>query len=546
MALHVPRAPGISQMLQEGTKHYHGIDEAVCRNIEACVQLADTLKTTYGPYGMNKLIINHLEKMFVTSDAAVILNELEIQHPAAKLINFACDIQEREVGDGTSFVIIFAGALLQRAEELLKMGLAPAEIIQGYELALDKTLEILPNLMCTEAKDVSNEEDAVKGIKASLMSKAYGNEEFLARLIAKACILVKPESSAFNVDNVRVVKIIGSGIDASSIVEGMVFKKIVEGDIQKVEKASVVVFTCPFDSQMTETKGTVLLQSANELLNYSRGEENLLEQQVKDIADTGVKVVVAGGKFGDMALHYLNKYGIMAVRLQSKFDVRRLCRTVGATPLPKLCTPSKEDIGFCDQVYVSEIGDTHVVIFKQENKQSRISTIVIRGSTDSLMDEFNRAIDDGVNNYKALTRDGRLVPGAGATEIELAKQISKYGETLPGLEQYSVKKFADALEALPKALGDNAGLKSNEIISKLYAAHQEGDRSMGIDVDGEHSMKNAEQAGILDLYITKHWAIKNATGAVNTILRVDQIIMSKPAGGPKPPQAGGGMDADDD
>ncbi|PRD33904.1 UNVERIFIED_CONTAM: T-complex protein 1 subunit theta [Trichonephila clavipes] len=503
--------------------HYHGIDEAVCRNIEACVQLADTMKTTYGPYGMNKLIINHLEKMFVTSDAAVILNELEIQHPAAKLINFACDIQEREVGDGTSFVIIFAGALLQRAEELLKMGLAPAEIIQGYELALDKTLEILPNLMCTEVKDISNEDDAVKGIKASLMSKAYGNEEFLARLIAKACILVKPENGPFNVDNVRVVKIIGSGIDSSSIVEGMVFKKIVEGDIQKVEKASVVVFTCPFDSHMTETKGTVLLQSANELLNYSRGEETLLEQQVKEIADTGVRVVVAGGKFGDMALHYLNKYGVMAVRLQSKFDVRRLCKTVGATPLPKLCTPSKEDIGFCDQVYVSEIGDTHVVIFKQENKQSRISTIVIRGSTDSLMDEFNRAIDDGVNNYKALTRDGRLVPGAGATEIELAKQITKYGETLPGLEQYSVKKFADALEALPKALGDNAGLKSNEIISKLYAAHQEGDRSMGIDVDGEHSMKNAEQAGILDLYITKHWAIKNATGAVNTVLRVDQV-----------------------
>ncbi|GBO09174.1 T-complex protein 1 subunit theta [Araneus ventricosus] len=162
------------------------------------------------------------------------------------------------------------------------------------------------------------------------------------------------------------------------------------------------------------------------------------------------------------------------------------------------------------------------------------------------MDEISRAIDDGVNNFKALTQDGRLVPGAGATEIELAKQITKYGETLPGLEQYSVKKFAEALEALPKALADNAGLKFNEIISKLYAAHQEGDRSMGIDIDGDHSIKNVEQAGILDLYITKHWAIKHATGAVNTILRVDQIIMAKPAGGPKPPQAGGGMDPDDD
>ncbi|XP_054707512.1 T-complex protein 1 subunit theta-like [Uloborus diversus] len=545
MALHVPRAPGISQMFKEGTKHFSGLEEAICRNIEACVQLADTLRTTYGPYGMNKLIINHLEKMFVTSDAAVILHELEIQHPAAKLVVFASDMQEREIGDGTSFVIIFAGALLKNAEELLKMGLAPSEIIQGYELALERTLDILPNLMCSEVKNTSNEEEVVKGIQSALMSKAYGNENFLAHLIAKACVLVKPEHTAFNVDNVRVCKILGSGVDSSEIVQGMVFKRMVEGDIQKIDNAKVVVFTCPFDSAQTETKGTVLIKSASELLDYSRGEENLLEQQVKSIVEAGVNVVVSGGKFGDMTLHYLNKYGVMAVRLQSKFDVRRLCKTVGAVPLPKITPPSQEEIGFCDQVYVSEIGETPVIIFKQDNKQSRISTIVIRGSTDSLMDELNRAIDDGVNNYKALTQDGRLVPGAGATEIELAKQITKYGETLPGLEQYSVKKFAEALESLPKALADNAGLKSNEVISKLYAAHQEGNRSIGVDVEGEQAVKNVEQAGILDLYITKHWAIKNAANVVATILRVDQIIMSKPAGGPKP-KSGPGNDPDDD
>lgn len=543
--MHVPRAPGISQMFKEGTKHYHGLEEAVCRNIEACVQLADTLRTTYGPYGMNKLIINHLEKMFVTSDAAVILNELEIQHPAAKLIVFASDMQEREVGDGTSLVIILAGALLKNAEELIRMGLAPAEIIQGYELALERTLEILPNLMCTEVKNCTNDEEVVKGIRASLMSKAYGNEDFLARLIAKACILVKPENTTFSVDNVRVSKILGCGVDSSSIVQGMVFKRLVEGDVQKIDNAKVVVYTCPFDSSQTETKGTVLIKSANELLNYSRGEENLLEQQVKSIAEAGVNVVVAGGKFGDMAIHYLNKYGIMAVRLQSKFDIRRLCKTVTAVPLPQMSPPNKEEVGFCDQVYISEIGDTPLVIFKQASKQSRIATIVIRGSTDSVMDELSRAIDDGVNNYKALSQDGRLVPGAGATEIELAKQIAKYGEALPGLEQYSVKKFAESLESLPKALADNAGLKSNEVLSKLYAMHQEGERSMGVDVEGGNGVRNAEDAGILDLYITKHWGIKNAVNAVNTILRVDQIIMAKAAGGPKP-RGGPGNDPDDD
>ncbi|XP_054270990.1 T-complex protein 1 subunit theta [Macrosteles quadrilineatus] len=537
MALHVPKAPGFSQMLKDGARHFSGLEEAVYRNISACKQFAETVRTAYGPNGMNKIIINHIEKLFITNDAATIIKELEVEHPAAKLMIMASEMQEKEIGDGTNFVIIFSGALLEAAEDLLRMGLTPTEIVEGYEKALEKALEILPSLVCHEIKDVRNEAEVKKGIKTTIMSKQYGFEDFLTDIITKACVSILPDSSSFNVDNVRVCKILGSGLFNSQVVQGMVFKRHVEGDITKMTKAKIAVYTCAVDITQTETKGTVLIKTAEELVNFSRGEETLLEDQIKAIADAGATVIVAGAKFGDMALHYVNKYGMMAVRLNSKFDLRRLCQTVNATALPRLTPPNKEELGYCDTVFVDELGDTSVVIFSQEAKESRIATIVIRGSTDNYMDDIERAVDDGVNTFKALTKDGRLVPGAGAVEIELARQVSSYGETLPGLDQYAVTKFATALESFVKTLADNTGVRSNEVVSKLYAAHQEGKINYGFDItDDSGAILDAAEAQIYDLYLTVLWGLKFATNAACTILKVDQIIMAKRAGGPRAPQ----------
>uniref|UniRef100_A0A8C6RG83 T-complex protein 1 subunit theta n=1 Tax=Nannospalax galili TaxID=1026970 RepID=A0A8C6RG83_NANGA len=486
MALHVPKAPGFAQMLKDGAKHFSGLEEAVYRNIQACKELAQTTRTAYGPNGMNKMVINHVEKLFVTNDAATILRELEVQHPAAKMIVMASHMQEQEVGDGTNFVLVFAGALLELAEELLRIGLSVSEAISIF-----------------------------------------------------------PDSGNFNVDNIRVCKILGSGIHSSSVLHGMVFKKETEGDVTSVKDAKIAVYSCPFDGMITETKGTVLIKTAEELMNFSKGEENLMDAQVKAIAGTGANVIVTGGKVADMALHYANKYNIMLVRLNSKWDLRRLCKTVGATALPRLTPPVLEEMGHCDSVYLSEVGDTQVIVFKHEKDDGAISTIVLRGSTDNLMDDIERAVDDGVNTFKVLTRDKRLVPGGGATEIELAKQITSYGETCPGLEQYAIKKFAEAFEAIPRALAENSGVKANEVISKLYAVHQEGNKSVGLDIEAEvPAVKDMLEAGILDTYLGKYWAIKLATNAAVTVLRVDQIIMAKPAGGPKPPS--GKKDWDDD
>lgn len=342
------------------------------------------------------------------------------------------------------------------------------------------------------------------------------------------------DGQPFNVDNVRVCKILGSGVLNSSVKQGMVIKREVEGTISKATKCKIALYSCPIDITTTETKGTVLIKSAEELKSFSKGEEDLLEKQIKAISESGVKVVVAGGKFGEMALHFLNKYGIMCVRVMSKFDLRRIAKTVNGQVLAKLIPPTPEEQGYCDSVSIDEVGDVPVILFEQDKSEGLVSTIIVRGSTDNIMDDIERSIDDGVNNFKALTKDGRLLPGAGAVEIELAKQLTTISETYSGLEQYAIKKFAEAFEIVPRTLAENSGQKSTEALSQLYAAHQEGKSNYGFNIEGEPLVVDTNQRGIYDLYLTKYWGITYATKAAISVLYVDKIIMAKAAGGPKP------------
>ncbi|XP_020620101.1 T-complex protein 1 subunit theta-like [Orbicella faveolata] len=554
MALSVPKTM-FQHMLKEGAKHFSGRDEAVYRNISACRQFTQITRSSLGPNGMNKMVVNHLEKLFVTNDAATIIKELEVcmifdlgdfgissdlcdtivvvthtkVNSIPKVNNTKVNLPRELRYQGV------CGHTRNTLPRSILHGLSPPEVIEGFEKACKKALEILPDLSCSSLSDLRNSEEVAKALKTAVGSKQYGNEDFLSELITKACVSILPEKSPFNVDNVRVAKILGSGIHSSEVVSGMVFKREVEGDVKALRDAKIVAFSCPLDSMNTETKGTVLIRNAEELKNFSKGEEEQLEKEIKSIVDTGVNCIVSGGKVGEMALHFCNKFNILVVRLTSKFDLRRLCRSVGAIILPKFTTPTAEEIGHCDEIRVSEIGGTSVTIFKQEREETAVSTVVIRGSTENIMDDVERAVDDGVNTFKALTRDDRFVPGAGATEIELAKQISSFGETCAGLEQYAIQKFAESLEIIPRTLAENAGVKATEVISKLYAAHQGGDKNAGFDNEGGGAaVKDAVKAGILDLYLVKYWALKFATDAAVTILRVDQIIMSKPAGGPKP------------
>uniref|UniRef100_A0A5K3FR08 T-complex protein 1 subunit theta n=2 Tax=Mesocestoides corti TaxID=53468 RepID=A0A5K3FR08_MESCO len=536
MALHVPKVPNYVSMLKDGTRHFEGLEEAVYRNIEACVAIAKTTRSTYGPSGQNKIVINHIGKQFVTNDAATILRELEVQHPAAKMIILATQQQEQEAGDGTNLVFQLAGALLDNARGLLKMGLSVSQIVEGYEMAAKKAIEFLDEIVVKEINNLKDFSEVYPVIKTSLMSKQLNISEFLAELITSACISIMPEDGNFNVDNVRVLKVLGSGVASSSMVQGMVFRRDIEGDVQSVSQSKIAIYSCPLEALQTETKGTVLLHTADELKEFSKGEESQMEKIIDSIADAGVKVVVSGGKISELALHYANKRGIMLVRLVSKFDVRRLSQATGAAVLPTLTVPTAEELGYVERVHVDEIADTNVIIFEQGSSKKAMVTIVIRGSTDNIMDDIERAVDDGVNTYKALTRCKKVVAGAGACEIELARRLLAFADAIPGLEQYAVREYAHAYEVVPKALSENAGEKATEIIAQLYAAHQSGQTHSGFVTSAklDSTVCDAREANILDLHGAKYWAIRFATSAACTVLRVDQIIMSRPAGGPKP------------
>ncbi|XP_010549607.1 PREDICTED: T-complex protein 1 subunit theta isoform X2 [Tarenaya hassleriana] len=526
---------GIQSMLKEGYRHLSGLDEAVVKNIDACKELSTITRTSLGPNGMNKMVINHLDKLFVTNDAATIVNELEIQHPAAKILVLAAKAQQEEIGDGANLTISFAGELLQNAEELIRMGLHPSEIITGYTKGINKAVEFLEQLVesGSENMDVRSKDQVISRMRAAVASKQFGQEDILCSLVADACIQVCPKNPAnFNVDNVRVAKLLGGGLHNSTIVRGMVLKTDAVGSIKRMEKAKVAVFASGVDTTATETKGTVLIHSAEQLENYAKTEEAKVEELIKAVAESGAQVIVSGGAVGEMALHFCERYKLMVLKISSKFELRRFCRTTGAVAHLKLSRPNPEDLGYVDSVSVEEIGGVTVTIARNEEGGNSISTVVLRGSTDSILDDLERAVDDGVNTYKAMCRDSRTVPGAAATEIELAKRLRDYANAETGLDKYAISKFAESFEFVPKTLADNAGLNAMEIIASLYTGHGSGNTKLGIDLE-EGVCKDASEMNIWDLYVTKLFALKYAADAACTVLRVDQIIMAKPAGGPR-------------
>ncbi|KAF2400988.1 T-complex protein 1 [Trichodelitschia bisporula] len=555
MSLSIPQAPNAG-LFKAGYQSYDAEDAAVLRNIDACRTIASTVQTSLGPYGRNKIVVNHLQKMILTSDAATILRELEVVHPAAKLLVMASQQQEAEIGDATNMVIVFAGELLKKAEELLRMGLKTSDIVQGYEKALDFALKALDDLEIDRVENTRSTEELSKALRTVISAKQNENEDFLAELVAEATLAVLPKNPVnFNVDNVRVVKILGGALEQSKVVKGMVFGREPEGSVKKATKAKVAVFTCAVDISQTETKGTVLLKNAKEMLDFTKGEENQIEAVIKELHDSGVRVVVAGSTVGELAMHYLNRHNILVIKILSKFELRRLCRVVDASPLARLGAPMPDEMGQVDVVETLEIGGDRVTVFRQENDATRTATLVLRGATQNHLDDVERAVDDGVNVIKAITKDARLVPGAGATEMQLIERITEYADKTPGLGQYVIRKFGEAFEVIPRTLAESAGLNATEVLSRLYSAHaSQKDRKdkakywwcTGVDIDNNDGsgVLDAEEEGILDLLVSKQWAIKLATDSARTILSVDQIIVARQAGGPKPPGPNPNWDED--
>lgn len=388
-------AGGLSSLLKDGHKHFEGVDEAVAKNIDAVKQLAAITRSSLGPNGMNKLVINHLEKIFVTSDTATIVKELEVVHPAARMVVMAAKMQENDFGDGTCLAVALAGELLMEAASLLRMGLHASEVVTGYQKAHDKCVQVLEALQTVQVADVRDQAELQKAIKTALASKQYGYEDLLAGLVAEACLNVMPSAPrkpSINVDNIRVCKIMGGNLTDSTVIKGMVIQRDAEGVIKKALSTKVAVFGCGIEVSATEAKSTVLIKDADELMNYNKSEEKHLDEAIRAIADSGAKVVVSGGSISEMALHFLEKYKLMAVKITSKWELRRLCRAVNANALVRLGAPTPDEMGFCDSVWVKEIGGRKVTVFQQDEEDAKISTIVLRASTDNVLNDIERAI----------------------------------------------------------------------------------------------------------------------------------------------------------
>lgn len=529
-------AYGFQNLLKEGSRHYSGLEEAILKNIDACKEISNMTKTSYGPNGAKKMIINYLEKIFVTSDAATIMKELEVQHPAAKLIVMAAKMQESECGDGTHYVVTFAGELLNQAEGLIKMGLHPSQIVTGYEQATKKALELLEKNEAYKVQDLTNLDEVTNCLRSTVISKLPSVGEFFSKKIAEACIQILPKNpSAFDTEHLRTAKILGASMNDSFVMRGLIVTRNVETPtLTSVDTPKIAVYGCPMDTQEAETKGTVLIKTAEELLNYNKSEEDLAHKFVKGIADAGVNCVVCGGSISDIVLHYLEKYRIMTTKVTSKFELRRICKALGAQAIVRIGAPIPEEIGTADKAYVKEIGNQKVVVFERNSDDCKLATLVLRGSSTNLLDDVERAIDDGVCAYRNLCRDPRFVYGAGAAEIQLARDLENEGNNITTLDQYAFKQFAKAFEIFPRILCDNAGLNADHVLAKMYSSLS-GDVIPSLELESG-SVKPSKEVNILDHLQTKQWAIKLASDAALTVLRVDQIIIAKPAGGPKPKQ----------
>eukprot|EP00831_Metopus_contortus_P052416 TRINITY_DN43_c0_g1_i5.p1 TRINITY_DN43_c0_g1~~TRINITY_DN43_c0_g1_i5.p1 ORF type:complete len:509 (-),score=115.01 TRINITY_DN43_c0_g1_i5:49-1575(-) len=492
--------------------------------------IRDRVSTQSTWVGMNKIVVNYLEKVYITSDAATLIEEMEVHHPAAKILSMAAKTQENEVGDGTNFVLVLAGELMNQAEGLLRMGLHPSEILIGYEKAYNECIKILPNFVSYAVNDLKKKEEVVPVLQSVVATKMFGYEDLLAPLIYDACRYAMPETKLknFDVESVRVAKILGSSIMDSSLIHGLVVMRGSETSHTHIKNAKVAVFNCPIESGQGETKGTVLLKTADELKNYTKTEEKMMEEFIKGVVDAGVNVVVAGGNVSDVALHFLEKFGVLVTKILSKFELRRIAKATGATMLIRYSAPTPEEIGSADEVTVEEISSTKVTIFRKEKDECRIATVVVRGSTNTLMDDAERMVHDCVNTIKCLINEPRCLPGAGTIEILLSSALQEFAKTQSGLDQYAIEKFGQAFEVIPRTIAENAGHKAEDLIAQLYNETAKS-KTVGIDIE----KGDIKELKIYDSFEVKSWAIKLALDAVLTVLRIDQLIMAKPAGGPK-------------
>jgi thermosome len=527
-------------VLPEGTLRTLGKD-AQHNNITAAKAVADAVRTTLGPKGMDKMLVDNLGDIVITNDGVTILEEMQIEHPAAKMLVEVAKTQNEEVGDGTTTAAILAGELLKKAEGLLDQDVHSTVITKGYRYAREKALEILENI----SEEVEPEDiEILKKIAITAMT-GKGTEmvsDSLARLTVDAVrTVVERVNNKIEIDkeNIKLEKRHGGSSDDTELIRGVIIdKEVVHPAMSKhVKFAKIALLDSSLEIEKTETEAQIQITSPEQLQTFLEQEEKILKGMVEKVAASNCNVLFCQKGIDDVAQHFLAKYGIMAARRVKKSDMEKLARATGGKIVSNISDLNENDLGFAGYVEEKKIGGEEM-IFVRDCKNPKAVSILIRGGTEHVVDEIKRGIEDAIGALCSSLEVGKIVAGGGAPEEAVAKGLRESAQSYSGREQLAILAFAEAMEVIPRTLAENAGLDPIDILVALRSSHEEGNHTYGVDVY-TGKIVDMKEKGVIEPLKIKTQAIKSAAEAAEMILRIDDIISAgklEKGGMPRMPQ----------
>ena len=526
-------------ILKEGATQTKGRD-AQKNNIAAAKLIAEVVKSSLGPRGMDKMLVDGLGDVTITNDGATILKEIDVQHPAAKMMVEISKATDNEVGDGTSSVVVLAGALIEKAEELIAKDVHPTIIVDGYRKSALKSIEIFNQI--AQKIDGRNKSELVKVAKTSMQTKLVSKEsDALSELVVNATLEVsEPNESGYSVDidDVKVEKKAGGSLRDTKLIKGIVLdKEVVHGGMPKrVEKAKIALINSALEIEKTEFDAKININSPDQMKMFLEEENKMLKSMVDKIISSGANVAICQKGIDDVAQHYLAKSNVLAVRRVKESDMTKLSRATGARTVNNLEDLSSKDLGLADLVEERKV-ETDKWVFIEGCKHPKAVTILVRGGSQRVVDEAERSLHDALMVTKDVMEKPLIVAGGGSPESFVAGKLREWSSTLSGREQLAADKFAEALEVIPLALAENAGMDPIDTLTELRSKQAKGSKWSGIDARSA-KIVDMSKLDIVEPLSVKEQIIKSATEVASMILRIDDVIASSKSGGPP---GGGGM-----
>ncbi|MCW3981607.1 MAG: thermosome subunit beta [Candidatus Bathyarchaeota archaeon] len=524
-------------ILKEGTGRRRG-REAQRNNIMAARIIGEVLRSTLGPRGMDKMLIDSLGDITITNDGAAILDEVEVEHPAAKMMVEVAKTQDDMVGDGTTTSVVFAGELLKRAEELIEQSVHPLVVVSGYRKAAQRAVDLLNKVGIPV--DLDDRATLRKVALTSMGSKAVGAaRETLADIAIDAVKQIaekRGDKWVADIDNIQITKKEGKSLFDSQLIKGIIIdKEVVHAGMPKtITKAKIALLDTPLEVEKTEFSAEIRIKDPTQMQAFLDQETRMLQDMVKRVTASGANVLFCQKGIDDMAQHFLAKKGVLTARRVKQSDMEKLAKATGGRMVTNLEDIQAKDLGLAGQVQERKVGDDKM-IFVEKCKSPHALAILIRAGLERMVDEAERAMHDALSVVSDVIENNKIVPGGGAIEEEMAKEVREFATTVGGREQLAIEAFADSLEIVPKTLAENAGLEPIDILVGLRSAHEKRQgHLMGVNVF-TGKIVNMVESGVVEPMAVKEQAIKSATEAASMILRIDDVIASS-----KPKEGGGG------